>query len=154
MTSYVFSGSNILMVFFCKALRGDMEHFPHRCLYLPSAALNFHSVFCNDPLLLHSPFSLTPVVLFLCSNSSPHPPRNPLPVGLWRPGHSPLTVWSQSGVGDGGPWSSLSLCRLKWGLLSPPILPSCKWCWAKSMQPNSGSIVYSLCHPGEVALPL
>lgn len=154
MTSYISSSSYILIVFHCKALRGACNISRTNVCICPVPPSTFTGVFCNDSLLLHSPVNLTPVVPFLCSNSSPHPLRNPLSVSLWRPGHSPLTVWSQSGVGDGGPWSSLSLCRLKWGLLSPPILLNFKWFWPKSMQPNSGSTVYSLCHPGEVALPL
>lgn len=118
MTSSIFSSSkNLILHSSVKHREGtyNTSYIDVRtCPFLPSA---FASVFWNHSLVLQPSSSLTPVLLFLCSNSSLHPLRNPLPVGICRPGHVPLTMWSHHGMDSGGRPSSLSLWSLKCGLL-------------------------------------
>lgn len=142
MTSSIFSSSkNLILHSSVKHREGtyNTSYIDVRtCPFLPSA---FASVFWNHSLVLQPSSSLTPVLLFLCSNSSLHPLRNPLPVGICRPGHVPLTMWSHHGMDSGGRPSSLSLWSLKCGLL---FFFSCSTPW-----PANGAYLRAYTHTSQ-----
>ena len=155
MTPQVFSSPQIWIL--CSSVKhqeGTCNIFHTDVYVCPVQPSTSTGVFCNYSLP-QSPSSLTPEVLLLWSKSSPHPLRNPL--SAWEgqvTHHAQCGAIPEQATVDSGPhfhWAGYSVDSC---LPVPLSSPEQQTVLTQEHASNSGSIVYCLCHLGEVTLPL